>query len=81
MHPAPEIGFGKGGNATDTRNCGVDEDQLDLMKVALSNASKRVVLKWPAKAAPMAGLLPCSHQVMGKSTRYDVFMLPLKMTP
>ena len=60
---------------------GVDEDQLDLMKVALSNASKRVVLKWPAKAAPMPGLLPCSHQVMGKSTRYDVFMLPLKMTP
>ena len=48
------------------------------MKVALSNASKRVVLKWPAKAAPMAGLLPCSHQIMGKSTRYDVFMLPLK---
>ena len=60
---------------------GVDEDQCDLMKVALATASKRVVLKWPAKAAPMAGLLPCSHQIIGKSTRYDVFMLPLKMTP
>ena len=60
---------------------GVDEDQYDLMKVALATASKRVVLKWPAKAAPMAGLLPCSHQVIGKSTRYDVFMVPLKMTP
>ncbi len=60
---------------------GVDEDQSDLMKVALATASTRVVLKWPAKAAPMAGLLPCSHQIIGKSTRYDVFMLPLKMTP
>ena len=60
---------------------GVDEDQYELMRVALAVASKRVVLKWPAKAAPMAGLLPCSHQIIGKSTRYDVFMLPLKMTP
>ena len=60
---------------------GVDEDQYELMRVALANASKRVVLKWPAKAAPMAGLLPCSHQIIGKSTRYDVFMLPLQMTP
>ena len=60
---------------------GVDEDQYELMKVALASASKRVVLKWPAKAAPMEGLLACSHQVIGKSTRYDVFMLPLKMTP
>ena len=60
---------------------GVDEDQYELMRVALAAASKRVVLKWPAKAAPMAGVLPCSHQIIGKSTRYDVFMLPLKMTP
>ena len=60
---------------------GVDEDQYELMRVALATASKRVVLKWPAKAAPMAGLLPCSHQIIGKSTRYDVFMLPVKMTP
>ena len=60
---------------------GVDEDQYELMRVALATASKRVVLKWPAKAAPMAGLLPCSHQIIGKSTRYDVFMLPLEMTP
>ena len=56
---------------------GVDEDQYELMRVALATASKRVVLKWPAKAAPMAGLLPCSHQIIGKSTRYDVFMLPV----
>ena len=54
---------------------GVDRDQHVLMQTALASASKRVVVKWPAKAAPMAGLLPCSHQVIGKSTRYDVFML------
>ena len=60
---------------------GVDEDQYELMKVALASASKRVVLKWPAKAAPMEGLLACSHQIVGKLTRYDVFMLPLKKAP
>ena len=59
---------------------GLDEDQHDLMQIALASASKRVVLKWPAKAAPMAGLRPCSHQVIGKSTRYDVFMRPVYTT-
>jgi len=53
---------------------GPDEDSLELMKIALSCASNRVVLKWPARAEPMAGLRPPSHQIMGKSTRYDVFM-------
>jgi 16S rRNA (guanine1516-N2)-methyltransferase len=33
-----------------------------------------VVLKWPAKADPIEGVKPCSHQIRGKSTRYDVFM-------
>ena len=54
---------------------GTDEDCIDLMKVALATARKRVVLKWPQRAAPMAGLCPPSHQIIGKSTRYDVFML------
>jgi len=53
---------------------GTDEDAADLVAVALENASKRVVLKWPAKADPIAGIRPCSHQILGKSTRYDVFM-------
>lgn len=57
---------------------GVDEDQHELMQIALASASKRVVLKWPSKAAPMVGLPPCSHQVIGKSTRYDVFMRPVQ---
>ena len=53
---------------------GTDEDAADLLRVALASASQRVVLKWPAKADPIAGVRPCSHQIIGKSTRYDVFM-------
>lgn len=54
---------------------GGDGDAVGLMQVALGCASKRVVLKWPLRAPPMAGLPPASHQILGKSTRYDVFML------
>ena len=53
---------------------GTDEDALELMQAALKAASKRVVLKRPLRAAPMAGLPPPSHQISGKTTRYDVFM-------
>ena len=55
---------------------GVDDDQAKLLQTALAHASKRVVLKWPAKAAAMAGIRAPSHQIIGKSTRYDVFMQP-----
>ncbi|WP_020591783.1 class I SAM-dependent methyltransferase [Kiloniella laminariae] len=54
---------------------GADPDAEDLMKMALSVAKKRVVLKWPAKADPLAGIRKPSHQIIGKSTRYDVFMI------
>lgn len=54
---------------------GTDDDAADLLRVALESASKRVVLKWPAKADPIAGVRACSHQIIGKSTRYDVFMI------
>ena len=53
---------------------GTDEDQLTLIHTALATASKRVVLKWPAKASALDGLKPCSHQIMGKTVRFDVFM-------
>ena len=53
---------------------GIDDDQTHLMQTALAHASRRVVLKWPAKAAPMADIRPASHQIIGKSVRYDVFM-------
>lgn len=54
---------------------GADEDAADLVRVALQHARKRVVLKWPAKADPLDGLKPCTHQILGKTTRYDVFMV------
>ena len=54
---------------------GTDEDCSELMEIALDCARKRVVLKWPQKADPMPGIRQPSHQITGKSTRYDVFML------
>ncbi len=54
---------------------GSDPDQLELMEAALQSATKRVVLKWPLRAAPMEGLKKPSHQICGKNTRYDVFMV------
>lgn len=54
---------------------GSDDDAADLVRVALGTARKRVVLKWPVKADPIAGVRACSHQILGKTTRYDVFMI------
>ncbi|NTJ44387.1 class I SAM-dependent methyltransferase [Agrobacterium larrymoorei] len=54
---------------------GSDPDQTELMEIALASASKRVILKWPLRAAPMAGIRSPSHQIIGKNTRYDVFMI------
>jgi 16S rRNA (guanine1516-N2)-methyltransferase len=54
---------------------GADDDAVDLVRVALKNARNRVVLKWPAKVDPIEGIRTCSHQIHGKSTRYDVFMV------
>lgn len=54
---------------------GTDPDAEKLMQVALASAQNRVVLKWPLRADPMAGIRKPSHQILGKSTRYDVFVL------
>jgi 16S rRNA (guanine1516-N2)-methyltransferase len=53
---------------------GADPDALELMQVALAHASQRVVLKWPLRADAMPGLKQPSHQILGKTIRYDVFM-------
>jgi 16S rRNA (guanine1516-N2)-methyltransferase len=53
---------------------GTDPDALQLMQVALETARNRVVLKWPLRAEPMPELPKPSHQILGKSTRYDVFV-------
>mgnify|MGYP003625858067 CR=1 FL=1 len=54
---------------------GTDEDAAELMTVALAIASNRVVLKWPLRADPMKGIGAVSHQIRGKSTSYQVFMV------
>lgn len=54
---------------------GTDPDSEQLMQVALENAQNRVVLKWPLRAEAMAGIRKPSHQILGKSTRYDVFVI------
>jgi 16S rRNA (guanine1516-N2)-methyltransferase len=54
---------------------GADPDAFELMQVALATAKRRVVLKWPLRGDPLPGLRAPSHQIIGKSTRYDVFMV------
>ncbi len=54
---------------------GADEDAAELINIALNCASKRVVLKWPQNSPlPKINKDP-THQIKGKTTRYDVFMI------
>ncbi len=53
---------------------GADPDAAALMRVALASASRRVVLKWPRLAPPLAGLPAASFRIIGKTVRYDVFL-------
>jgi 16S rRNA (guanine1516-N2)-methyltransferase len=53
---------------------GADPDARELMEAALAAATHRVVLKWPQRAASIEGLRKPSHQIAGKTTRYDVFV-------
>lgn len=53
---------------------GTDPDSVELMQIALEAAQNRVVLKWPLRGEPMSGVRKVSHQILGKSTRYDVFV-------
>jgi 16S rRNA (guanine1516-N2)-methyltransferase len=75
MHPPRKKSALVKSNMRELRDIvGADVDQRRLIETALGAAAKRVVIKWPAKSPPMEGLKPCSHQIVGKSVRYDVFM-------
>lgn len=52
---------------------GTDPDALALMQAALASAKKRVVLKWPLRAAALEGLRAPSHTIASNTVRYDVF--------
>ena len=53
---------------------GSDPDYIELINVALNQASNRVVIKQPRYAAPINNVKPYSHQILGKTIRYDVYM-------
>ena len=53
---------------------GPDSDYIELLKVALNCAKNRVVLIQPRYAEPIKEITKCSHQILGKTIRYDVFM-------
>jgi 16S rRNA (guanine1516-N2)-methyltransferase len=52
---------------------GDDTDVAELFGIALKTASKRVVVKRPAKAPELA---KPNFQLMGKTIRFDVFLVP-----
>jgi 16S rRNA (guanine1516-N2)-methyltransferase len=53
---------------------GRENDTQQLFTAALSAARRRVVVKRPKTAPPLADLPP-SHSLNGKTTRFDVYML------
>ncbi len=53
---------------------GDDEDAPALLEAALAYAAKRVVVKRPRLAPPLAGPKP-SAAITGKTTRFDVYLL------
>ena len=53
---------------------GPDSDYIQLIDVALNQASNRVVIKQPRYADQIDNIKPYSHQILGKTIRYDVYM-------
>ena len=53
---------------------GPDTDSIELLEVALNCAKNRVVHKQPRYAEPIKDIKKCSHQIIGKTIRYDIFM-------
>lgn len=52
---------------------GDDDDTDKLFQLALQRATNRVVVKRPKLAPPLTGIAP-SHQILGKTTRFDVYL-------
>jgi len=53
---------------------GPDADSGELIKVGLLIARQRVVVKWPRTAALPDGLPEPSYEIIGKTTRYCIFL-------
>jgi 16S rRNA (guanine1516-N2)-methyltransferase len=52
---------------------GEDMDSSELLAISLRHATKRVVVKRPGSASPVAGPKP-THTIESKNTRYDVYV-------
>lgn len=50
------------------------QEEDELLRAALAAATRKVVVKRPAKGAYLAGVKP-SHSIQGKAVRYDVIAL------
>jgi len=57
---------------------GADQDAAELLSAALAVAKKRVVVKRPRKAEAIEGPTP-SLVYEGKSTRFDVYLIPKEL--
>ena len=53
---------------------GPDLDQIELIKIALESAQNRVVVKQPRYAETRDEITKHSHQILGRTIRYDVYM-------
>jgi 16S rRNA (guanine1516-N2)-methyltransferase len=74
MFPGGRSALGRGELQLLRRLVGEDEDAGELLEAALAVAQRRVVVKRPARAAPLGGRAP--HLVSrGASTRFDVYLL------
>ena len=52
---------------------GDDDDAAQLLSIGLGCARNRVVVKRPRLAPPLGGMMP-THQITGKSSRFDVYL-------
>ena len=48
--------------------------QIELIKIALESAQNRVVVKQPRYAETRDEITKHSHQILGRTIRYDVYM-------
>jgi len=53
---------------------GSDQDAEDLFKIALDCVRNRVVVKRPSPAPTLSSVTP-SHQIKGKTSRFDVYLV------
>ena len=53
---------------------GPDLDQIELITIALESAQNRVVVKQPRYAETRDEITKHSHQILGRTIRYDVYM-------